>query len=230
MAQLSAVTEHNYHADTFSKLTPLLWLSSVYPSVGVKLCSVWRLLSCLSLLPPLSPFLPLLCVSVFLRWSVCLRLFALSFFYLFFLFFCFIPSFPGSHSPRSCLLCLLLTPVLSSFSSHLLQVVFVDSLFHRCCFVAGVCPVSQALTSHLYLFYLGVHATKFSSNETSCTSSCTCTHLALQGSVVANKSGGMLMGLRHPCLHLKALKHARILLVWKVRGIKGVRAGKEGWG
>lgn len=149
---------------------------------------------------------------------------------LFFFFFCFIPSFPGSHSPRSCLLCLLLTPILSSFSSHLLQVVFVDSLFHRCCFVAGVCPVSHALMSHLYRFYLGVHATKFSSNETSCTSSCTCMHSALQGSAVASKSGGMLMGLRDPCLHLKALKHARILLVWKVRGIKGVRAGKEGWG
>lgn len=61
MALLSAVTEHNYQADLFSKLSPLLCLWSVYPSVGVELSAV-----CFDALMPVSPppIIPISAASV----------------------------------------------------------------------------------------------------------------------------------------------------------------------
>ena len=123
MALLSAVTEHNYQADPFSKLTPSLCLCRFIPlSVcHSALCAV-RFNARLSI--PIIPISLLLCVSVYFCWSVRRqRVFTLFYFSL------YSPS-PASLFPL--LLFALPTAPFSllSFSSNLLQVFLSDSLFH----------------------------------------------------------------------------------------------------
>lgn len=120
MALLSAVTEHNYQADPFSKLTPSLCLCRFIPlSVcHSALCAVY-FNAHLSI--PIIPISLLLCVSVYFHWSVWLRVFTLFYFSL--------------YSPLKQAFSLLLFALpnaasLLSFSSNLLQVFFSDSLFH----------------------------------------------------------------------------------------------------
>lgn len=120
MALLSAVTEHNYQADPFSKLTPSLCLCRfIPPSVcHFALCAV-----CFNahLSIPIIPISLLWCVSVCYCWSVYPKVFTLLYLSLFSsVHQAFLPfSVQFSHcSP------------FSPFSSNLLQVFFSDSLFH----------------------------------------------------------------------------------------------------
>ncbi len=175
MALLSAVTEHNYQADPFSKLTLSLCLCRFIP---LSVCHSALCAVCFNahLSIPIIPISPLLCVSVYLRWSVWLRVFTLFYFSLY---------SPLQQAFSLFLFALPTAPSLPSFSSNLLQVFFSDSSFHL-----SPSVLASALCSSFlgwFFFLSGSHVAEFSPTKLPlcvpvcvCVCVCVCAHLTCE--------------------------------------------------
>lgn len=191
MALLSAVIEHNFQADLFSKFTPLLCLLFIPLSV----CN-----------SPPSASMPLLPPSI-------ISIFAASVFHsshtgqskTVYIVLTLLDT-PCSRQPFSVLVCFACRSLsFSHFSSTPLpQVVFPDSLFHLPSFVPDICPIQYIYiylhtNTHIHTFihtlFFGVRATKFPFKKTFPMCPCTCKHLSWQRCAVATMAHVDLTGL-----------------------------------